>query len=177
MDDEGDRTHVVTRVDVPQDADPAPVVIVLPDRSGRCTVRVLDVDGVGVAGAKVTVKSGPPVIGTVAKGVTGSDGSLVLSGLPTDVATVQVLPSGSVLHAREIGHAELAGGEVVFRLEAGEIAGTALRADGTPARVRVALDREIGRIDGAGGPRRDRRGGAIPLPSSPEGRVRTARRR
>ena len=144
VDDAQNRVHVRVTVGVPADADPSPVTVVLPDRRGRTTVRVLDAAGLPVAGAKVTAKAGPPVIDTVARGVTGADGSVALTGLPTDVATVQVLPPRSVLHAQEVGPDRLSGGEVVFRLEAGEVAGRAVRADGTPARVRLALDRDIG---------------------------------
>jgi hypothetical protein len=143
VDDAGNRVHARVALEVPADADPPPVTVVLPGRSGRTTVRVLEVDGMPVAGAKVTVKAAGPVIDTVAEGVTGADGSLAMTGLPTDRATVQVLPPGSVLEAVEATAAQLSGGEVVVRLEAGEVSGRALRADGTPARVRLALDRDL----------------------------------
>ena len=143
-DDEKGTAHVRQAVEVPEDRDPDPVTLVLPARDGSLTVRVRDADGSGVAGAQVVVKSGPPVIDAVAQGRTDAAGDLRLDGLPADVATVQVLPPGSVLAAREVGRNELAGGEVLFRLDAGEISGHALGTDRKPARVRLALDRELG---------------------------------
>ncbi len=136
--------HAMAMVVVPEDGDPLPVEMVLPDRSGRMTVRVVDPAGAPVAGASVEVKSGPPVVDTVARGRADAAGIARLSGLPTDAATVQVRPSASVTYAKEVGPAELAGGEATVTVAGGEIAGVALNGDGTPARVRFRLERLIG---------------------------------
>ncbi len=135
--------YVKESVLVPDDGDPPPVVIVLPDTRGRLTVRVVAADGSGVAGAKIEIKSGPPVIHTVGAGTTDAHGVAKLDGLPVDQATVLVRPTGSTTLSRGVGAAELRGGAVVFQLEGGVIAGRALQSDGGPARVRLALERLI----------------------------------
>jgi hypothetical protein len=128
-------------VEVAEDADPDALVLVLPDRRGRMTVRVVAADGTPVQDVAVEVDSGPPIIAAVAHGRTGADGRVALEGLPVDSAKVQARPPRSSIYSTTVGPAELRGREVEIRLGAGALEGRVLRADGSPARVRLHVER------------------------------------
>jgi hypothetical protein len=132
------------RAEVPTGTDPEPVELRLPDRSGRTTVRVVDARGRPVVGTLLQAKSGAPVIRSVASGTTDAAGTALLAGLPPDRATLHVFPPASVPLVRELDAAALGGRDVRIVLEGGAISGVARRGDGTPARVRLQLERHVG---------------------------------